>query len=357
MGRVRVSRSERRSLEQIVRLQRVEARRYRRARMVLLAACGESISAIARQLGTCRLRVGQWLKRFEQARLSGLDDRPRSGRPIEITSLERHQVIAIACRAPRDLGVARNTWTHESLREVLVRKGLVRRISTSEVARILSEADLKPHRVKGWCHSSDPDFQAKMRAIVGLYVRRPISVPVLSVDEKTGMQALSRARELQPAAPGRAGRWEFEYRRHGTRCRFAGFNVGTGRVLGRITSSRKRPDFFAFMDLIARHYRQPRVHVILDNLNTHKDTAMGTFLSDWNRRHGSRFAFHFTPTHGSWLNQVELWFAIVTRRVLRHGDFRSVDQLVAALEQFITQWNRREAHPFRWTYRGLPLVS
>jgi len=190
-----------------------------------------------------------------------------------------------------------------------------------------------------------------------LYVRRPTSVPVLSVDEKTGMQALSRARELQPAGPGRAGRLEFEYRRHGTRCLFACFNVGTGRVLGRITSSRKRPDFFAFMDLIARQYRQPRVHVILDNLNTHKDTAMGTFLSDWNRRHGSRFAFHFTPTHGSWLNQVELWFAIVTRRVLRHGDFRSVDQLVAALEQFIAQWNRREAHPFRWTYRGLPLVS
>jgi transposase len=325
--------------------------------MVLLAAAGKSVAAVARQLGTCRLRVSQGLKRFERARLSGLEDRPRSGRPIEITSLERHQVIAIACRAPKDLGVARNTWTHESLRDTLVRKRLVRRISISEVGRILSEADLKPHRVKGWCHSSDPDFQTKMRAIVALYVRRPTGAPVLSVDEKTGMQVLSRARELQPAAPGRAGRLEFEYRRHGTRCLFACFNVGTGRVLGRITSSRKRPDFFAFMDLIARKYRQPRVHVILDNLNTHKDTSMGPYLSEWNRRHGRRFVFHFTPTHGSWLNQVELWFAIVTRRVLRHGDFRSVDQLLAALEQFIARWNRREAHPFRWTYRGLPLVS
>jgi transposase len=357
MGRVSLSLRERRSLEQIVRLQRGEARRYRRARMVLLAAHGESISAIARQLGTCRLRVGQWLKRFEQARLSGLEDRPRSGRPLEITALERHQVIAIACRAPKDLGVARNTWTHDSLREVLVGKRLVRRISSSEVGRILGEADLKPHRVKGWCHSNDPDFQAKMRAIVALYVRRPAGTAVLSVDEKTGMQALSRARALQPAAPGRAGRLEFEYRRNGTRCLFACFNVGTGRVVGRITVSRKRPDFFAFLDLIARKYRQPRVHMILDNLNTHKDTSMGAFLSDWNRRHGSRFVFHFTPTHGSWLNQVELWFAIVTRRVLRHGDFRSVDELIAALEQFIARWNRREAHPFRWTYRGLPLVS
>jgi len=171
------------------------------------------------------------------------------------------------------------------------------------------------------------------------------------------MQALSRARELQPAAPGRGGRLEFEYRRNGTRCLFACFNVGTGRVLGRITRSRKRPDFFAFMDLVARRYRQPRVHVILDNLNKHKDTSMGAFLSDWNRCHGGRFVFHFTPTHGSWLNQVELWFAIITRRVLRHGDFRSVDELIAALEQFIARWNRREAHPLRWTCRGLPLVS
>jgi transposase len=325
--------------------------------MVLLADSGESISSIARQLGTCRLRVGQWLKRFKQARLSGLRDRPRSGRPIEITALERHQVIAAGCRAPKDFEVARNTWTHQSLRDVLVRKGLVRRISTSEVRRILEEADLKPHRVKSWCHSSDPDFQAKMRSIVELYVRRPSGAPVLSVDEKTGMQALSRSRELQAPAPGRAGRFEFEYRRHGTRCLFACFNVATGRVLGRITSSRKRPDFFAFMDLIARRYRQPRVHVILDNLNTHKDTSLGAFVSDWNRRHHSRFVFHFTPTHGSWLNQVELWFAIITRRVLRHGNFRSVDQLVAALQEFIQRWNRSEAHPFRWTYRGLPLVS
>jgi transposase len=180
MGRVRLSLGERRSLEQIVRLQRVEARRYGRARMVLLAACGESVSAIARLLGTCRLRVSQWLKRFEQERFSGQEDRPRSGRPIEISSLERHQVIAIACLAPNDLGVGRGTGTHETLRKVLVRKRLVRRISTSAVGRILSEADLKPHKDKGGCHSTDPDFQAKMRAIVGLYVRRRAGAPVLS---------------------------------------------------------------------------------------------------------------------------------------------------------------------------------
>jgi hypothetical protein len=150
-------------------------------------------------------------------RFLGLQDRPRSGRPVEITSLEGHQIIAAACRAPKDFCLARNTWTHQSLRVTVVAQGLVRRISTSEVGRILEEADLKPHRVKGWCHSTDPDFQAKMRSIVRLYVGRPRGEPILSIDEKTGMQALSRSRALQAPAPGRAGRFEFDYHRHGTR--------------------------------------------------------------------------------------------------------------------------------------------
>jgi len=353
----RLSRRERETLEQVARHQRGEARRYRRARMVLLAASGESISSIARRMGTWRLRVSQWLRRFKKRRLSGLQDRPRSGRPIEITALECHQVIAAACKSPKDFGIARNTWTHESLRSALVAQGLVRRISTSEVGRILDEANLKPYRIKSWCHSTDPEFQVKMRSIVGLYVRRPPREPVLSIDEKTGMQAISRSRELKPAVPGRAGRFEFDYRRNGTRSLFACFNIGSGQVLGRVTVSHRRPDFFSFMDLVAQRYRQPRVHVILDNLATHKDTPVAAFVSNWNRRHGNRFVFHYTPTHGSWLNQVELWFAIVTRRVLRHGNFGSVEELVEALESFIARWNDTEAHPFRWTYRGLPLVS
>jgi transposase len=150
---------------------------------------------------------------------------------------------------------------------------------------------------------------------------------------------------------------DFEYRRNGTRCLFACFNVGTGKVLGRCTTQRKRPDFFSFMDFVAAQYRQRRVHVVLDNLNTHLDTKKGRFVTEWNRRHRNRFVFHYTPTHGSWLNQVELWFGIVSRRILRYGNFSSPDQLVEAIERFVEDWNRDEAHPFRWTYDGLPLVS
>ncbi len=325
--------------------------------MVVLAADGESVSEIARQLGTSRSRVRFWLERFRRRRLAGLRDRPRSGRPRVITPLERHQVIAAACQSPRTMGVVRDVWTHGALAAALTRKRLVRGISASSVAEILDEAQIKPHRVRMWCHSTDPDFQPKMRAIVDLYVRPRPGEPVLCIDEKTGMQALSRLRALKPPAPGRDARQDFEYRRHGTRCLFASFDTGTGKVLARCTLRRAREDFLSFLDLVAAAHPQRRVHVVLDNLNTHLDSRHEAFIGDWNRRHGGRFVFHYTPTHGSWLNQVELWFGIVSRRVLRHGQFAGPDQLVRAIEAFVSVWNRREAHPFRWTYRGRPLVA
>ena len=348
---------EREDLAEIARRECGEARLHRRARMILLAAGGESISLVARKLGTSRSRVGEWLSRFATDRVAGLMDFPRAGRPAEITSLERHQVIAAACGSPGKFGLQRVLWSHASLARALLDAGLVRSISARTVGRILEEAEIKPHRVKMWCHSKDPAFQEKMRSIVELYVRPPKGEPVLCVDEKSGIQALSRCRPLQPAGRGRAARFEFEYKRNGTRCLFGCFNIGTGKILGRCTRRRKRPDFLSFMDGVASVYRQRRVHVILDNLNTHRDTTKGAFVSDWNRRHGNRFVFHYTPTHGSWLNQIELWFCIVTRRILRYGNFRSPDELIAAIEAFIAQWNESEAHPFRWTYEGLPLVK
>ena len=352
---IKLSSEEGRRLGEIVRSQTVEARAHRRAQMVLLAASGESIASIARQVGTNRSRVGDWLRRFKRDRLEGLADAPRSGRPLEINALERHQVIAAACKSPADFGLSRAVWSHEALAEAVMAQGLVRSISSSAVGRILQEAEIKPHRIRMWCHSTDPDYQDKMRAIVRLYVDPPAGEPVLSIDEKSGMQVLSRARRLQPATAGKAARFDFEYRRHGTRCLFGCFNVRSGKVLGRCTLQRRREDFFDFMDRVAAVYRQPRVHVVLDNLNTHTDSRKRAYISEWNQAHGERFHFHYTPTHGSWLNQIELWFSILSRRVLRYGNFERPAELVAAVERFIASWNAR-AHPFRWTYQGRPLV-
>src|SRR5260221_6003255 len=300
-----LSKSQRIELENIVTYQCGEARLYRRARLVLLAANGSSISVIARKTETSRCRVRAWLQRFQQFGADGLGDLSRSGRPCLITPLDQHQVIAAACRAPSKFGLQRTLWSHAALADALMAAGRVRNISPRTVGRILEQAEIKPHRVKMWCHSDDPAFQEKMRDIVSLYVHPPKGEPVLSIDEKTGMQALSRYRAITTPAQGRRARLDFEYKRNGTRCLFGCFNVGTGKVFVRCTAQRKRTDFFSFMDEVAALYRQSRVHVILDNLNTHTDTRKGAFFSDWNRRHGNRFVVHYTPTHGSWLNQIE----------------------------------------------------
>jgi len=157
--------------------------------------------------------------------------------------------------------------------------GLIRAISSRKVGRILEEAEIKPHRVQMCCHSDDPAYEDKMRAIVDLYVHLPKGEPVLGIDEKNGRQALSRRRPLQPAKPGCAARFDVEYKRNGTRCLFVFFNVGTGKVLSQCTTHRKRPDFLSFMDRVASVYRQHRVHVVLDNLNTHRDTNQGDCIS------------------------------------------------------------------------------
>jgi transposase len=324
--------------------------------MVVLADDGKSISEIARKCGTSRARVRAWLKRFRDGGMRALHDRKRSGRPRRITSLERHRVIAAACQAPGKFGIERVLWSHQGLSDALSACGSAI-VSASTIGRILAEAQIKPHRVKMWCHSNDPLYQQKMRDIVSLYTDPPPFEPVLCIDEKSGMQALSRPRPITRPGPGSAARFGFEYRRNGTRCLFACFNIRTGQVLGRCTEQRRREDFFAFMDLVAALYRQPRVHIVLDNLNTHHDTSKGAFVTEWNRRHGNRFVFHYTPTHGSWLNQVELWFGILTRRVLRYGNFRTPAELTGTVERFIRQWNDTEAHPFRWTYDGTPLAA
>lgn len=338
-------------LEAWSRSQTVEARRRFRANLILRAASGESHSSIARALGTSVSQVRKWRKRFVRLRLKGLEDRARSGRPRVITAIERARIVSIACKKPSDFEVRRELWSQEAIAAAAVDARKVEAISRSTVQRILEAADLKPHRVRAWCHSNDPRFDEKLRDIVSLYTALPEDEPVLCVDEKSGMQALSHRYKRKAARRGVAGRVDFEYRRNGTTGLFGCFNVRTGAVLGRCCKTRTRPDFLSFLDDIAARFRQERVHLVLDNLSTHT----GPVVAEWNARHGDRFVFHYTPTHGSWLNQIELWFGILQRRVLTHADFAAAEELEAAVVRFIADWNELEAHPFRWTYTGEPL--
>jgi hypothetical protein len=200
------------------------------------------------------------------------------------------------------------------------------RISLSEVRRILCAAELRPHRVRYWLHSQDPEFRQKVERICELYLSPPPDTAVMCVDEKTCIQALERKHRGRPAAPGRDGRQEFEYIRHGTRVLIAAFDVRTGEVFGQLRKRRTADDLDQFMRDLARRYSRGPVYVVWDNLNIHHGDAWERF----NARHGRRFHFVHTPLHASWVNQVEIWFGILQRRILKHGHFKTPEAMVPA---------------------------
>ena len=236
-------------------------------------------------------------------------------------------------------------WTHRTLQvELVLQTG--KTMSLSEIRRTLWCGGLRPHRVRMWLHSPDPDFHAKTKVICDLYLNPPPNAVVLSVDEKTGMQAKSHLHEMH-VGESRDVRREFEYERHGTSTLIASFDIRTGEVFGRLWR-RTATGFVRFLDELAKRHPDGDVYVICDNLNVHK----GALIDEFIERHGGRFHFVYTPLHASWLNQVEIWFSILQRRVLRHGSFGSKSDLEAAVSAFIRHWNSVERRPFRWTFRG-----
>jgi hypothetical protein len=266
------------------------------------------------------------------------------------------------------------------LAATILNEAHARALSRTTIWRILEEADLKPHKSVYWLNSHDPDFDAKAKAICQLYVRAPRLYQqgrlVICSDEKTGMQALQRKHPTRPAAPGQPERREFEYVRHGTRCLLTSFVVPTGQVVWDLGPTRTSADWVAHLRHVERAYPgQAGYDWVVDNLNTHwsldvcgqvarwcglrlraRDLRRGSqrraFLSDPAHKH----VFHFTPLHGSWLNQVELFFSVLARQLLRRGDFASLADFEERLGRWLEHYNAHRAHPYRWTYTGEPLV-
>ena len=343
---------ERAELRRRVRAATATQRDARRARIILASADYAGAEVVARVCGVAQSTVVRWRARFIKHRLNGLNDCPRSGRPWRIGPVARMQVIAAGCRpAPVENGMS--GWTLDRLAEV-VHQEIDSSMSRSTVQRILESGDLKPHRIRGWVHSTDPLFKEKATEVCGLYLNPPPNSIVLSIDEKTGMQARERKHPDRPALPGRAARREFEYIRHGTQTLLAALNVHTGEVLERCGDTRTGEDLVQFMEHVANCYPTGDVHVIWDNLNIHFDGAAQRW-TQFNERNGNRFHFHYTPLHASWVNQVELFFSIVEAKVLRHGSFDSEETLRNAVVTFIAYWNQTLRRPFRWTFTGYPL--
>jgi transposase len=347
--RVVISPSTRGQLKRTERRHRAPQRDALRARIILLAGQGLTNAEIAREAGCTDKTVRKWRGRFaDNGSVRALKDRKRTGRPARVTVEQRAEVVKLACERPDGSKAAfRDIWTYQSLSEVY-RATTGISISASEIGRILSQSDLKPHRARPWLHSPDPEFREKTREVCKLYLNIPAGAHVVCVDEKTGIQALERRFPGRPAVPGRWGREEFEYKRHGTTTLIGAFDVRTGRVFGECRPTRKAPDLVSFMEHLTLLYPKGEVYVVWDNLNIHG----GERWTEFNKRHGGRFHFVYTPLHASWLNQIEIWFGILQRRILRRASFGSVAELMLKISGFIAHWNLNEAHPFEWKFRG-----
>lgn len=380
-----ITSEERAELERRVRSKTVEARVAQRARIILLAADGVSNRAIGERVGMHYNRVGEWRQRFEVDRLAGLLDGDRPGRrPI----YDHDDVLLLVKTVTEDPPDAATRWTMAALAGRMAEQGVP--ISASQCWRICRALDLKPWQVQSWMTSHDPDFWERAGDVCGLYLNPPENALVWSVDEKTGIQAKSRINPTRPAVPaegavdkfrpaepaatatsdghespmpagadgdgtdGRAKgvpvRREFEYKRNGTVKLFAALNVHEGTMAGWVTDSTRSKNFVAFLqDLVDQTPPSLELHCIVDNLSAHGTPLVEQFLEE----HPHVF-LHRTPNHASWLNQVELWFSIMERRLLRRGEFDSTDHLADRIIEFIKAYNR-QAKPFRWTYEGRPL--
>ena len=319
-------------LEGWTRSSTVSAGQRERARIVLAVADGDGVSGTARTLGVSRPTVIKWRERYAAGGVAGLADQPRSGRPKVIDDA---QIIAATLEPPPDaLGV-----THWSSRLLGRHLG----IGDATVARAWRAYRVQPWRRETFKFSTDPELEAKVRDVVGLYLNPPQNAIVLCVDEKSQIQALNRTQPILPVRPGLPERATHDYKRNGTTTLFAALEVATGTVTDRCYEHHGKTEFLDFLKRVARAYPRRRLHIVLDNYHTHKHDD----ITQWLAKH-PRVMLHFTPTSGSWLNLVEVFFSIITRQAIRRGSFDSVPQLIAAIRTFIDAYNDR-CQPFTWT--------
>lgn len=342
---------ERTKLEALVRQGTAAQRDVLRARITLLAAEGVSNEQIAQAVGASLPTVCKWRRRAAADGPLVLGDAARSGRPRRITEEARLELVALACEPLHERG-GRATPTLDEIRERALDRGVVAAVSRSHLHRLLQACDVRPHRIRMWLHSLDPCFREKVTEICELYRNPPPGAVVMSIDEKTGMQALERPGVQGRTRPGQVRRQEFEYVRHGTQALIAAMDVHSGRIVATCGDRRTGDDLERFMETVAAELPDVPIHVVWDNLNIHRT---GPRWQLFNERHGGRFTFHFTPIHASWVNQIELWFSILGRRCLRNASFASTAGLRETVLQFIATWNDHHARPFRWTFAGYPL--
>ena len=339
---IELTSEERMSLETMTRSPSSPQRDVLRARIVLLAAEGLRNEQVQERLKVSKPVVVKWRRRFAAQRLRGLVDQAGRGRKRKYDPATRHRIAATACSTPPE-----SVGIHWSVRTLARHLG----VGVGVVHSVLSAESIQPHRFRYWKDSNDPDFEPKMLAVVGLYMQPPQNAVVLSVDEKTSIQALDRTQPRLPLKPHRIERLSHEYKRHGTASLLASLEVHSGQVRAEPLHRNNSATFIRFLRRLLNAYPTKELYIIADNGSSHRSKKTLAWVAKQKRLH-----LTFTPTHASWLNQIEIWFGILTRKIVRRGIFKSREELVQRLMRFITTYNQ-EARPFQWTYTGNPLAA
>lgn len=323
-------------MEELLRANLMPQGIARRIQSVLLLSKGASLRRTRERTGLNLRHIVKWRERFRLGGVDALVDRPRSGRPRRVSLRQQKRILSdtLHLRPPG----GRSHWTSR----LMARR---HRVSFDTVQKIWRAVGLKPHRQGTYLASNDPDFSAKAKRVIGLYLQPPQEAAVFCVDEKSAIQALDRVQPLLPLRPGAAERRGFEYRRHGTCSLYAALEVATGKVIGRCRKRHRSVELCEFLSTVIQGRKEKQIHIILDNLSAHKTKA----VQEWLRAHPA-VHLHYTPTYSSWLNQVEIWFGMITSQCIRRGTFTSVRDLIRRIDSYIQSYNQH-ATPFTWTYR------
>lgn len=391
---VSLSFEEREELARLVRGHNTAQKLVRRARIVLAAAVGEKYNQIAARLQVQPKVVSRWVKRWmetagqEMSVLERLADLERPGAPDTFTAEQLCQLVALACEPPELYGRPITHWTPRELADEVIKQGIVASISIRHTGRLLNARELQPHKSRYWLNGKpDEEKEEKIQAINAVYQqaqqREQEHEVTMSLDEKTGIQALERDAPTKPMRSGQVEKREFNYERHGTQTLLAGLNVATGTVMGECRDSRTEEDFVKFIDhLVRTHADRQKYRFVVDNLNTHKSESLVRYVAKISgitddlgvkerrgilksmasretflRDDSHKIVFYYTPKHASWMNQIEIWFSILVRKVIKRGNFLSKADLKRKVEAFIDYFNNTMAKPFKWTYKGKALVA